>query len=53
MELRDKLGPVLWQFATTKAFDPADFESFLNLLPKEAEGQDAAACGRGPPREFS
>lgn len=39
MELKDKLGPVLWQFAPTKAFDPADFESFLKLLPKEADGR--------------
>ena len=39
MELKDKLGPINWQFATTKAFDAADFESFLKLLPKEAEGR--------------
>src|SRR3954468_18312263 len=27
-ELGDKLGPVLWQFAPTKKFDPGDFEAF-------------------------
>ena len=27
-------GPVLWQFAPTKKFDAADFEAFLELLPK-------------------
>ena len=33
-ELGPKLGPVVWQFATTKQFDPADFEAFLKLLPQ-------------------
>ncbi|MBN9318612.1 MAG: DUF72 domain-containing protein [Caulobacterales bacterium] len=33
-ELGPKLGPILWQFANTKKFDEADFEGFLNLLPK-------------------
>ncbi len=32
-ELGAKLGPIVWQFATTKVFDPADFGAFLNLLP--------------------
>jgi uncharacterized protein YecE (DUF72 family) len=34
-ELGDHLGPLLWQFAPTKKFDPADFGGFLELLPKE------------------
>lgn len=33
-ELGSKLGPILWQFATTKKFDAEDFEAFLKLLPK-------------------
>lgn len=33
-ELGDKLGPVLWQFAPTKKFEPEDFRAFLDLLPK-------------------
>ena len=37
-ELRHKLGPINWQFAPTKKFDPADFEAFLKLLPKELDG---------------
>lgn len=37
-ELGDRLGPLLWQFAPTKAFDEADFAAFLELLPKEADG---------------
>ena len=37
-ELKDKLGPINWQFAPTKQFDPADFEAFLKLLPERHEG---------------
>ena len=37
-ELGDKLGPLLWQFAPYKKFDPDDFGAFLALLPKEADG---------------
>jgi uncharacterized protein YecE (DUF72 family) len=33
LELGDRLGPLLWQFAPTKKFDPADFGKFLELLP--------------------
>jgi uncharacterized protein YecE (DUF72 family) len=32
-ELGPKLGPIVWQFAPTKAFDPDDFGAFLKLLP--------------------
>jgi uncharacterized protein YecE (DUF72 family) len=39
MELKAKLGPINWQFMTTKAFDPADFEAFLKLLPKTIDGR--------------
>ncbi|KPF64230.1 hypothetical protein IP69_18850 [Bosea sp. AAP35] len=37
-ELKDKLGPINWQFMPTKAFDPVDFEAFLKLLPKRVDG---------------
>jgi uncharacterized protein YecE (DUF72 family) len=37
--LGPKLGPILWQFAPTKKFDPADFAAFLALLPKELAGR--------------
>jgi uncharacterized protein YecE (DUF72 family) len=37
-ELGDRLGPILWQFANTKKFDPADFEGFLKLLPDKQDG---------------
>jgi uncharacterized protein YecE (DUF72 family) len=39
MELKTKLGPVNWQFMTTKAFDARDFEAFLELLPGEVDGR--------------
>jgi uncharacterized protein YecE (DUF72 family) len=38
-ELKDKLGPVNWQFMATKKFDAADFEAFLKLLPKKVDGR--------------
>ena len=37
-ELGAKLGPIVWQFAPTKRFDPVDFEAFLKLLPADAGG---------------
>jgi uncharacterized protein YecE (DUF72 family) len=39
LELKDKLGPINWQFAATKKFDAADFGAFLALLPKSIEGR--------------
>jgi uncharacterized protein YecE (DUF72 family) len=38
-ELGDHLGPLLWQFAPTKKFDPADFGGFLALLPDKFDGR--------------
>lgn len=32
-ELGDKLGPILWQLANTKQFDPDDLQAFFKLLP--------------------
>jgi uncharacterized protein YecE (DUF72 family) len=37
-ELKTKLGPINWQFATTKRFDPDDFAAFLKLLPRSVDG---------------
>jgi uncharacterized protein YecE (DUF72 family) len=39
LELGDKLGPVLWQFAPFKKFDEEDFGAFLGLLPKTIDGR--------------
>jgi uncharacterized protein YecE (DUF72 family) len=37
-ELGAKLGPILWQLAATKKFDPDDLDKFLALLPPEVDG---------------
>lgn len=37
-ELGDRLGPIVWQFAPTKKFEPEDFSGFLKLLPEKAGG---------------
>ena len=36
--LGDKLGPINWQLAATKTFDPDDFGAFLALLPASRDG---------------
>lgn len=38
VELGDKLGPIVWQLAKTKTFEPEEIASFLKLLPREVEG---------------
>jgi uncharacterized protein YecE (DUF72 family) len=38
-ELKDKLGPINWQFMPTKKFDAGDFEAFLKLLPRKVDGR--------------
>ena len=37
-ELKQKLGPINWQFATNKRFEPDDFDAFLALLPRSVDG---------------
>jgi uncharacterized protein YecE (DUF72 family) len=44
LELGDKLGPILWQFAPTKKFDEADFGAFLDLLPRSLDGRTIRHC---------
>jgi len=39
LELGDRLGPLLWQFAPTKKYDEADFGKFLELLPASFDGR--------------
>src|SRR3712207_7972893 len=36
--LGDKLGPILWQLAPTKRFDPDELREFLMLLPTSRDG---------------
>jgi uncharacterized protein YecE (DUF72 family) len=42
-ELRDKLGPFLWQFPPMVKFDPERFEHFLGILPQDTEAGLALA----------
>src|SRR5690606_20623865 len=39
VELKNKLGPINWQLASTKKFDPEDFGAFLKLLPANEDGK--------------
>lgn len=39
LALKEKLGPINWQFMPTKKCDLDDFEAFLKLLPQSVEGQ--------------
>lgn len=41
-KLREKLGPILWQFPPTFKFDAEKFEAFLALLPRD--GKTAKTC---------
>lgn len=38
LELKHKLGPVLWQLPPTKTFNADDFAAFLELLPRTLDG---------------
>jgi len=35
--LKEKLGPILWQFPPQVRFDPAKFEKFFKLLPRDTQ----------------
>jgi uncharacterized protein YecE (DUF72 family) len=37
-ELGEKLGPILWQLAPTKQFDPQELRTFFALLPTSRDG---------------
>ena len=37
LALKDKLGPILWQFPPSFKFDAEQFETFLGLLPHDTE----------------
>jgi uncharacterized protein YecE (DUF72 family) len=44
--LREKLGPILWQFPPQLGFDPTKFARFLDLLPRDTAAALALARGR-------
>ncbi|MDB5747283.1 MAG: hypothetical protein JWP72_2131 [Massilia sp.] len=50
-ELRDKLGPFLWQFPPMVRFDPERFERFFSLLPQDTEAALALASRYQPRME--
>src|SRR5205085_1062727 len=35
LALKEKLGPILWQFPEQMRFDPERFEAFFDLLPRD------------------
>lgn len=37
LELREKLGPMLWQFPPNLKYDAELFDAFLSLLPRDSE----------------
>jgi uncharacterized protein YecE (DUF72 family) len=43
LELREKLGPLLWQFPPNLAWDHALFDEFLARLPRDSAGAIAMA----------
>ncbi|WP_236180158.1 MULTISPECIES: DUF72 domain-containing protein [Pseudomonas] len=43
LELKEKLGPVLWQFPPNFTFDPERFEAFLDQLPRDTQAAAALA----------
>ncbi len=45
LALKEKLGPILWQFPPSFRFDPATFEHFLSLLPRDAQSASTLAQG--------
>ncbi|MBI5278978.1 MAG: DUF72 domain-containing protein [Burkholderiales bacterium] len=38
-ELRDRLGPIVWQLMPSTRFDPVQVGGFFSLLPKEVAGR--------------
>ena len=43
--LKEKLGPILWQFPPQMRFDAAKFETFFKLLPRDTEAVAELAKG--------
>src|SRR6266403_2193182 len=43
LRLKEKLGPILWQFPPNFPFDEARFEEFFKLLPRDTEAAERLA----------
>ena len=52
LELKSKLGPVLWQLPPGKAFASDDFAAFLGAAAAEPRWPCDPACGRGAAPEL-
>ncbi|HYD33272.1 MAG TPA: DUF72 domain-containing protein [Methylophilaceae bacterium] len=48
LHLKEKLGPILWQFPPNFRFDPELFENFLKLLPHDGDAALELAHKREP-----
>ncbi len=48
LELREKLGPILWQFPSSFRFEPERFGAFFRLLPKDTGAALHLARAREP-----
>lgn len=46
LALKEKLGPILWQFPPSFRFDASVFENFLKLLPHDTHAAAKLANGR-------
>ena len=51
-ELGEKLGPLLWQLAPFKRFDPDDIGRVPRAAAARSRGAAAEACDRGAPPEL-
>ncbi len=45
LRLREKLGPILWQFAPNFQFDAERLDAFLKLLPRDTASASVLASG--------
>ena len=45
-ELREKLGPILWQLPPNMRFEPATLDAFLGMLPADTTAAEALARSR-------
>jgi uncharacterized protein YecE (DUF72 family) len=48
LRLHEKLGPMLWQFPPNMRWDPARFEPFLAMLPRDTDAAEKLARRHGP-----
>ena len=52
LELKDKLGPINWQFTPNKKFDPNDFRTFLSFCQRRRSGARCAMSSKSGMKAF-